>query len=860
MNQEIQTWLDGQHPWLQEAATRVLSRRVLDDVDIADLAALVKLAAPKKKAGAAPPPARKYPSIGTQGPSGSLRLISIGDIAGIDILAPRHPLGFGTGNLTVIYGNNGSGKSGYVRILRKACGKHGAPELKVNVYQPAPSRRNAAITYELGGVQTTCQWEPSSGPIEELAPVDIFDASTGRLYVDAETEATYAPAELAFFADLADVCKRVDAALQAEQNKLVEKLPVFPAKYSSTQTAKTYNALRSTMTSPDLATAFAWTPENEEDLKSLSEKLKMLDPAAAAKARRALKTQIEAMRTKLLSAVSLVSPAACVEMGRLAEEAAQARQAAEVGTKVLSASSELLGVNSTTWRALWEAARAYSTGTAYLGRSYPNLEDGARCVLCHQVLDSDARVRLANFEAYVTGELESRAKAAEADLAQARNRLPASPFEEDLRTAWRAAELPDESIQSFTNAWADVAGVVTALRLECNESVVAGLAPEAVPVLAELDAHAKAAEAAALVLDADATGFDRAAALAQVAELEARQWASGQFVAIEDEVARLRLLDDYAEWRKKTNTKGITSKAGEVAEKLITTAYMSRFNSELRRLGAEHIRVELVKGKATVGRPKHRIQLKGQVVGQTKAVEVLSEGEGRIVALAAFLADVTGRPFYAPFVFDDPISSLDQLFEEQMANRLVELSAERQVVVFTHRLSLVSLINEKSPQNAEVAVHLTRDDLGTGQPGDTPLFAKRPEAALNKLKNERLPIARKLRKSLGEDAYYPLAKALCSDIRVLMERIVEVHLLSDVVGRHRRAVNTLGKIDKLVHIEPSDCQFVERIMTKYSAFEHSQSLEFPVGAPAPEELEADIEEIATWIRTFEGRKNGTVKP
>lgn len=51
---------------------------------------------------------------------------------------------------------------------------------------------------------------------------------------------------------------------------------------------------------------------------------------------------------------------------------------------------------------------------------------------------------------------------------------------------------------------------------------------------------------------------------------------------------------------------------------------------------------------------------------KVRVAEVLSEGERRIVALAAFIADVTGRDTKAPFVFDDPISSLDQIFEEKV--------------------------------------------------------------------------------------------------------------------------------------------------------------------------------------------------
>jgi ABC-type bacteriocin/lantibiotic exporter with double-glycine peptidase domain len=71
--------------------------------------------------------------------------------------------------------------------------------------------------------------------------------------------------------------------------------------------------------------------------------------------------------------------------------------------------------------------------------------------------------------------------------------------------------------------------------------------------------------------------------------------------------------------------------------------------------------------------------------------------------LAAFLADITGSGQPTPFVFDDPISSLDQEFEERVADRLVELLRTRQVIVFTHRLSLLALLEDaldKANKNA----------------------------------------------------------------------------------------------------------------------------------------------------------------
>lgn len=80
--------------------------------------------------------------------------------------------------------------------------------------------------------------------------------------------------------------------------------------------------------------------------------------------------------------------------------------------------------------------------------------------------------------------------------------------------------------------------------------------------------------------------------------------------------------------------------------------------------------------------------------------------------------------------------------------------------------------------------------------------------------------------------------AVISEIR--LERIVEFVLLADVIQRHRRAVNTLGKIQNLVKITTTDCALIEELMTKYSSHEHSQSSEAPVELPEPDELKAGI--------------------
>ena len=94
------------------------------------------------------------------------------------------------------------------------------------------------------------------------------------------------------------------------------------------------------------------------------------------------------------------------------------------------------------------------------------------------------------------------------------------------------------------------------------------------------------------------------------------------------------------------------------------------------------IKVELIP-KTEKGKAYHQVALRG-AVQKKKTGEVLSEGEFRVVSLSAFLADLSSWDKVLPFIFDDPITSLDQKYEEMVAKRLVKLSHERQVIVFPH--------------------------------------------------------------------------------------------------------------------------------------------------------------------------------
>lgn len=305
----------------------------------------------------------------------------------------------------------------------------------------------------------------------------------------------------------------------------------------------------------------------------------------------------------------------------------------------------------------------------------------------------------------------------------------------------------------------------------------------------------------------------------------------------------------------------MTTEKNELAKIELDTGYQSRFLDELKRLGGDCLPIAPQSKSGGKGKITFGLNLVG-AHGSHGLDYILSEGETRITALAAFLADTTGSNQLAPFIFDDPISSLDQDLEERVVERLVSLSATRQVIIFTHRLSLVSLVDavtekwNKMPGMRSVKPALTslrRLDKVAGIVATASARDLKPESAVRGLIDNTITRLKKHQERAEVDDYETLGKSACSDFRVIVEKTIEHILLADVVGRFRRAINTQGKLHKVAKVTNEDCVFIDDLMTRYSVFEHAQSDGKSSGTLELDVFEADVTALQRWITEFGAR-------
>jgi hypothetical protein len=217
------------------------------------------------------------------------------------------------------------------------------------------------------------------------------------------------------------------------------------------------------------------------------------------------------------------------------------------------------------------------------------------------------------------------------------------------------------------------------------------------------------------------------------------------------------------------------------------------------------------------------------------------------LALAMFLAEMEVRSDPSPIVLDDPTSSIDQEGRRRIARTLVGLGERRQVIVFTHEMTLVMDLQRQASSTSPVSVqHITRLGETVGHvrpslPWDG-LSARERRGDLN----EKLVVLRKEYEGRDEDAYRQKAGDFCMRLRQAFERAVEDLVLGGVITRRSDDVHT-KQLRKINHTEEI-CDLVDRGMSDNSPWVHDRPLADGSSPPSPDELQEGLDVLSDLVK------------
>ena len=140
--------------------------------------------------GTAVPSQTIPPGIDTVFPK--VELLKLKHHQGVNALAPNQEIVFCEEGITLLYGQNKSGKSGYFRVLNQLAKGSVNYTIHPNIYETAPPARSVSIEYKLDGtVQPTFTWDGIASTPLELRHIRCFDSKYATVFLQPRDGNTY---------------------------------------------------------------------------------------------------------------------------------------------------------------------------------------------------------------------------------------------------------------------------------------------------------------------------------------------------------------------------------------------------------------------------------------------------------------------------------------------------------------------------------------------------------------------------------------------------------------------------------------------------------------------------------------------
>lgn len=761
----------------------------------------------------------------------TLRLDSLTHVSGVNALKPASEIEFNP-KLTLIFGENAAGKSGYVRILKSLSSARCKEDILSHAGIESPPTKRATVRFTSGTSTNQVEWD-FENPIDELTDLDVFDSRFAQIHVDDRLEYSYTPHELAVF-PISNV------AIDRIREKLVARIEATSTYQNNFQTGipegVTFRDLLGTVdASTDLQylRSLAGLSEDEAaDYERLKEKVVALQSSdrTAALKQTAQDLALLAEAEKGFSAVKNFDFEQWHE--RLATLHQRTQAYIDSGLKDFEAPTP--GAQTEEWRQFIEAGEKL---IQTLEGEYP--VDGSECIYCGQELDEDAQQLLTRYRAYCTGELKNAVGEALREVEIAAEPLQGLDLASTISKLKARGEAEVDAAKStWLNAGKLIEDAEAARAKICDKQNVPhdGCATLSDANLETLRNHQKELAHFAKALGGEAS--DRAEELnkAKVAasEYQARLDLEGVLEHIEKSIAA-------ATWVKNAQTilgrfrgtlRSLTAAAKAASNEILNEGFVARFDEECRRLHAPAVKLSFPGGDA-------RVERKKSISDRYSISQILSEGEQKAIALADFLAESRLRTSSSPIVFDDPVNSLDYKRIGYVAERLAELSSDRQIIVFTHNIwfasEILSHFDKRPVDCTYYDIEARGDEKGILSRGTSPRTDsfKKNKTTINQLIEDAGSLNGEAKQALVERGYEYL--------RNTCEIVVERELFSEVTRRYEPNIRMTKlesiKYDKLQEACTKTFEIFENCCRKIAS--HSQPTETLNVKPTLDDLKAD---------------------
>ncbi|WP_020649924.1 AAA family ATPase [Solimonas variicoloris] len=861
---DILAWSNDLPDWQRDALRRIFAANgQLTEEDLVEIRAMVAGVADALK-----PELLTKAHIPTMGSGTSTILQGLSGLNNVNGFPNGRRLDIADNGITVIFGENGAGKSGYARVMKRACrARHSTPVLANAFTKGMPAQPEATFAYASGGKNHKTIWVEGNASNADLAMVSVYDSHCAQDYISKDGPSIFVPYGLHALSALATA----QQVIQEQLNREIGAIHLRSDQFAALQGAHSVGKIMAKLgPNTDIAAFEALaklTPQETEEIKELSAAIKGLDVEPEAIKHELLARRIDLLKNFATIAERFVSDAAMDKFAGFALAEDAAIDADRLAQGLLRGDGALDGhaggllpeTGGEEWKALFKAAQAFSLKAYSEHEDHPASGPNDQCVLCQQSLGEDAQARMIRFRKFVAADAAQNLESARRAVTEARKKIDdANLAPVDAPTLAEIKQSDEglaEAVSAHQAAW-------VARREWMAQSYMLSHWTDPRPPLPDGDSlsvrfSAKAASlrqrADQLRKAKDQKEHDNLAS--QLAELTSRRDLSAHLPALRTYISAAKRRSALEAARDALNTRSISTKITNLSRIHATDALAKAFNDELEALGYRHRVKPVLTSQTKGGRNVYGLALEGCGRGTH---EVLSEGEQRAVALAFFLAEAKLRGDKSTIVFDDPSTSLDHLHRRKMAQHLVHLSSTRPVVIFTHdAVFLTTLLGEIAEQQAAAKIQTV--EWQGGSPGallDGLAWESKPygdqmrelKATSALMKATQNPYPNNDDKKAMRDAY--------AHMRGMIERAIREVVLNDTVHPFSDEVRVI-QVGAIAGFEIDEWRKIVSVYGKASEViaGHDSPIAGQYEMPSPLHFENDLNELETVMKGCEVRRN-----
>lgn len=793
-------------------------------------------------------------AIGYEQEEDSVRLLGVGRVQNVSALVSDQELTFSPEGITVVYGDNGSGKTSYAKILKSACLTRGdAPEILTNVFNPSSARSEAAIKIRVGEHEPTkFQWQNGAPAIPELKSIRVFDSLSSKNYISKEDSIEFKPASIKLLDELTTACIEIKNVTTIELGN--HSLSFVLANMSNSSDASKFINKISANTKHELVDAHCAKPEENARLLVLKDELHELSGRSPEQLRKLFaekQKHIEPLRDYIQNLCENLSDERLTQISKYYDDMQSKFNAAEKIRRLTFNDLPIDGVGASSWQLMWQHVENFIKNNDQ-GASFPPVE-GDTCPTCLQPVSQVAATRLSLFQNYLNDKSQREANKANSVYNKSIEKIKIIQF--DLSPY-------NGIIQELRNSKPEVIAGLDSLLIQLSYRLNSILSDQPsfkqnpltlrVPIwlnaqvdscIENIKTFKDNASLSTLIIEKQQA----------INEIEDRQNIANYRKQILNEISRLSYIEKLNRIISSAQLTPITRLGSKLGSVDSLGDLNNQFNIELKTLGFKTFPVT-AKTRGSAGQQKFKLLL---LDNPTKIDQIASEGEQKCIALAGFLSELCVDNRKSAIIFDDPVSSLDHKWRRLFANRIALEAKTRQVIVLTHDLPFLMLLKEAADDNLTVRSIKRKGNLSgypnTSLPWDILSTAGRIET----LRQLTLDLRKYCNSSeFDEEAYKEKAKSIYGKKRTTWENLVEEWLIRNVVKRFSTDVRT-SNVRYLADNTEQDVKTITEAVSKCSTYFEGHNRAQALGVPdIPEidELENDINELREYFKQLKTRR------